>query len=176
MVSKNKIIRLGIDLDGVLIDKPPIIPKFAIEALYRARADNGIKYRFPATKFEKYIRWLSHTPILRPPIKANVKYIKTLSKSKKCKLYVVSSRYSFLEGRTYRWLNVNGIAKNFDEVFLNINDKQPHVFKEEVLKKLKLDIYIDDDLPLSNYLKKKLPSIKIVHVDSKEDIRKLLDL
>lgn len=176
MVSKKRITRIGIDLDGVLIDKPPIIPKFAIEALYRARADNGIKYRFPATKFEKSIRWLSHAPILRPPIKANVKYIKTLSKNKKYKLYIVSSRYSFLRDRTYRWLKANGLATSFEKVYLNKGDEQPHLFKERVLKKLKPDIYIDDDLPLSNYLKKRLSKVNVVHVDFKEDISKLLEI
>jgi FMN phosphatase YigB (HAD superfamily) len=175
MVSKNRIKSLGFDLDGVLIDKPPIVPKFALEALYGARANNGIKYRFPTTKFEKCIRWLSHAPILRPPIKVNVEYIKTLSKNKNYKLYIVSSRYSFLEDRTYRWLERNGIYSSFEEIYLNKEDKQPHVFKEEVLKKLKPDIYVDDDPLLSKYLKKKLSKTKIIHVDFKEDVGKLLD-
>ena len=50
---------------------------------------------------------------------------------------------------------------SFDKIFsgryFNFDNKQPHLFKAEVLKKLKIDIYVDDDLHLLKYVAKENP-------------------
>jgi hypothetical protein len=33
----------------------------------------------------------------------------------------------------------------------------PHLFKEKVLRQIKADIFVDDNLPTITYLKKKMP-------------------
>jgi hypothetical protein len=66
-MGKEKI-KIGFDLDGVIIGKPPFMPKYLMERLVRKKG-YGLVYRFPKSKIEKYIRWLSHFPLLRPPIK-----------------------------------------------------------------------------------------------------------
>ena len=99
MTANNKI-RIGFDLDGVIIGKPFFVPQIVMEKLVRAKVDHQLAYRFPENRLERLVRYLSHHPILRPPIRENIKLIKELYRSDKYELFVVSSRYSFLEGRT----------------------------------------------------------------------------
>jgi hypothetical protein len=47
-----------------------------------------------------------------------------------------------------------GLNEIFDTLYFNYENKQPHIFKNEVLKNLKLDMYIDDDLALINHVAK----------------------
>ncbi len=168
MKRKKKLIRIGFDLDGVIIDKPPLVPKFLLEMLVRKNSKNRkLAYRYPASRLEKTIRVLSHHPLFRPPIEENVKIIKELYKSKKYKIFVVSSRYSFLEKRTREWFKFYHLGGFFEKIYINSNDEQPHLFKERMIKELKLDLFIDDDLPLLNYLKRRLRNVELIHVERK---------
>lgn len=160
----NKKIRLGIDLDGVIVGKPFFVPKSLLEWLHRSHTNHNKKYRFPKTKIEIWIRILSHHWLLRPAIKENLKIIKKLSERKGLEIYVISSRYSFLKNRTKSWFEKNGISDRFTKVCLNLKDKQPHVFKEEQIKKNRIDYFLEDDPVTSNYLKKKLRNTKIIDV------------
>jgi hypothetical protein len=166
-MGKEKI-KIGFDLDGVIIGKPPFMSKYLMERLVRKK-DHGLAYRFPQSKIERCIRWLSHLPPLRPPIKKNIKLIHELYKSKNYELYVVSSRYSFLEGRTKEWFKYYRLRELFKEIYINLKDEQPHIYKEKMIKKLKLNVFIDDDRPLLEYLKKRLKNVDLVFVEEQEE-------
>src|SRR4030042_5821855 len=116
-------IKIGFDLDGVIIGKPPFVPKYLMERLVRKK-DHGLAYRFPKSKFERCVRWLSHFPLLRPPIKKNIKLIHELYRSKNYELFVVSSRYSFLEGRTKEWFKYYRLRDLFKEIYINLKNEQ----------------------------------------------------
>src|SRR4030043_1824577 len=165
-MGKEKI-KIGFDLDGVIIGKPPFMPKYLMEKLVRKRG-HGLAYRYPESKIERRIRWLSHLPLFRPPIKKNIKLIHELYKSKNYELYVVSSRYSFLEGRTKEWFKFYRLRGLFKEIHINLKDEQPHIYKEKMIKKLKLNVFIDDDRPLLEYLKKELGDVELIFVEEKE--------
>jgi hypothetical protein len=167
-MDKEKI-RIGFDLDGVIIGKPPFVPKFVMEKLVRKK-NHGLAYRFPESKFEIWVRWLSHFPLLRPPIKKNIKLIHELYKSKNYEIYVVSSRYSFLDGRTQEWFKFYRLGGLFKDIYINLKNEQPHIYKERMIKKLKLTVFIDDDLYLIGYLKENLKDVKIFYVDEKSFI------
>lgn len=151
----GKKIKIAFDLDGIIIDKPPLIPKKLLEWLFRGSGRAGLHYRFPTTKFEQWIRKLSHFWLFRPPIKKNIEFIKKLAKNSKYELYIISGRYSFLEKETKKWLEKRGIDGVFKKVFINLSDKQPHLFKEEKLREIKADIFVDDDYLLADYLAEK---------------------
>ncbi|QQS39014.1 hypothetical protein IPM62_00130 [Candidatus Woesebacteria bacterium] len=157
-------INIGIDLDGVIIDKPPIIPQKIIEWLYRSHKKRKLEYRFPK-KYEQYVRILSHHPLIRPPINTNIALIRKLAEDERYCVFAVSSRYSFLIKRTKQWINHYGINDLFEKIYLNENDDQPHVFKEAMINKLKIDILIDDDKALVNYLKRRFKNLRTVVVD-----------
>src|SRR4030042_4295927 len=163
-----KKIKIGFDLDGVIIGKPPFVPKYLMEILVRKR-DHGLAYRYPESKIERWIRRLSHLPLLRPPIKKNIKLIHELYKSKNYELYVVSSRYSFLEGRTNEWFRYYRLRDLFKEIYINLKNEQPHLYNEKMIKKLKLNVFIDDARPLLRYLKKELKNVDLVFVEKQEE-------
>lgn len=165
LFMSRKTIKIGFDLDGVIIGKPPFIPKFALEMLVRDHGNKKLSYRFPASKFERMVRVASHHPLLRPPIKKNIRIIRELNKSKEYTLFVVSSRYSFLDKRTHEWFKFYKLRDFFEEIYINLEDEQPHVFKEKMIKKLKLKVFIDDDLPLLHHLGKKLRNVDLVFVE-----------
>ena len=150
----QKRIRIGFDLDGVVIGKPFFVPDFVMEKLVRLKIDHQLAYRYPVSKGERHIRYLSHHPLLRPPIRKNIKLIKELYKSNKYELFVVSSRYSFLDRRTKEWFGYYKLRKFFKEIYINEKDEQPHLYKERMIRKLKLKFFIDDDKPLLDFLKR----------------------
>lgn len=151
-----KKIRIGFDLDGVIIGKPFFVPAILMEMLVRDKSKRALSYRFPDSRMEIMVRVLSHEPFFRPPIKKNIKLIKELYKSKNYEIYVVSSRYSFLKDRTKQWFHYYNLHKFFKEIHINLEDEQPHKYKAKMIKRLKLNVFIDDDKPLLEYLKRNL--------------------
>ena len=49
-----KKIRVGFDLDGVIVDSPFLVSKGMIEKL--VKTNSGVEYRFPKSKAEQLIR------------------------------------------------------------------------------------------------------------------------
>lgn len=166
-MGSKKHIRIGLDLDGVLVDKPPFVPKRLLEWLVRGHKNKRLTYRYPALRFERWLRWFSHHPIFRPPIRENLEFIKKISKKKEYELYLISGRYSFLEDRTWKWLRRYQIDGLFEQVSINLADEQPHLFKEKAIKDLKINFFIDDDLPLAKYLANSTPRVEIFCFDQK---------
>ncbi len=162
---------IGFDFDKVFIDYPPLIPYALVDFLYKGAVvfkknkskSQKIHYRYPG-KIEQMIRIVSHYYIFRRPITENIKYLKKISEKKNNKTYLVSSRFSFLKKRTEAILKKYDLDKYFDGIYFNFEDKQPHLFKEQTIKNLKIDTYIDDDLDLSLYLAQKMPTLTIYWV------------
>lgn len=158
-------IRLGFDFDGVLVDKPPFIPQKFLEWLFKG-GQEGLHYHFPQSQLAQTIRRFSHFYLLRPPLKKNIAFIKKLAQDKKYQLFLISSRYSFLEKETNTWLKKRGIINSFKEIYLNLKNNQPHLFKEKIIKDLKLDYYFEDDPLIANYLGQKLKKTRVCLIDS----------
>ncbi len=151
---------IGFDLDGIFINTPPFVPGEIIEKLYKKR-DNGILlYRIPSYS-ERIFRKITHFPLFRPPIKENLAFLKTISKDKN-KLYLISSRFNFLEKETNQLVKRYELDKIFDGLYFNFSNKQPHVFKDEIIKKLNLDMHIDDDLSLIKYVAQNNPKTRFL--------------
>ena len=147
--------RIGFDLDKIFINYPPMVPDKIIDRLYKKKSNGVLLYRIP-TKPEQVLRRLSHLSILRPPITENISFLKSLPKSKH-QLFLISSRYKFLERVTENLMKKHSFDEIFEERHFNFENKQPHIFKSDVLKKLKIDKYVDDDLQLLKYVAKENP-------------------
>ena len=150
---------LGFDFDKIFIDYPPFIPGKLIDYLYKKKGEKALSYRIPS-KPEQAIRIFSHYSFFRPPITENVKFIKDLSKTKSNKYYLISSRFNFLKKRTNAIVNKYGLGKIFDQMFFNFENQQPHIFKNGVIKKMKIDRYVDDDLPLLRFIAEDNKNVK----------------
>lgn len=150
--------KIGFDLDQIFIDTPPLIPSSVINKLYKKK-DNGILlYRIPS-KPEQTIRQVSHFQFFRPPIQQNMTFLKNLD-HKKNQYYLISSRFSFLRQKTQQIIQKYGFNKHFTEMYFNYEDNQPHLFKNEILQKLKLAAYVDDDLSLLKFVAKNNPETR----------------
>lgn len=161
-MQKNNQLKIGFDFDGIFVDAPPLIPTKFIEFLYKGKlksldkSDLKLKYRIPGSA-EKRIRVFSHNIIFRPPIKNNIRSLKLINKKTNHKIYLVSSRFGFLKEKTNIWMDKHKMKKEFNEIYFNFNNMQPHLFKEKIIKKNNITHYIDDDLDLLVYLSKKIP-------------------
>ncbi|OGM60854.1 hypothetical protein A2892_04335 [Candidatus Woesebacteria bacterium RIFCSPLOWO2_01_FULL_39_10b] len=166
--------KIGFDLDGIFIDKPPFIPKKLIDRLYGSY-DHGLSYRFPS-KPEQWIRNITHISLFRPAIWENIQKIKSTCTQNAHHYYLISSRFGFLKARTEYLLNKYELSGIFDNIYLNFNNEEPHIFKENILKKLRFDRYIDDDLPLLEFLAKHNPKIVFFWLNKKSNLRLLGNL
>lgn len=158
---------IGFDLDRVFVNYPPFIPSQVIDWLYKDHSTKRLSYRIPFSPFEQFIRKLSHFYLFRPKIKESIEFIHNFPLNPHPhNLYLISSRYHFLKDLTDKLLKRYNLLMPFVSINLNTKDHQPHLFKERVLKKLKIDLYIDDDLRLLEYLQKTCPETKLVWLDS----------
>lgn len=157
---------IGFDLDKIFIDTPPLVPSKLIDLFYKGKTNHELKYRVPS-KMEQVIRVLSHHPLFRSPITGNINYVKNLASSSKGNYYLISSRFSFLEKRTDNLIKHYKFDKIFNTMYFNYENRQPHQFKNEIIKKIALNMYIDDDLQLLEYLINKNPKTKFFWLNKK---------
>jgi len=168
----NKKIILGFDFDKVFVNYPPFVPSALINRLYKKKS-KVLSYRIPGT-FERHVRIVSHLPFFRSPMEQNIRSLEMLSKKTHVEMHIISSRFSFLKRLTNYWIEKNNFKKYFKSINFNFEDEQPHKFKERILKKLNVNIFVDDDLDLLKYLAPRHPSIKFYHITDKLTNEKLL--
>ena len=176
--SKKTVRRIGIDLDGVIIGFPPLVPKKLLELLTRTQEKNSQEnaYRYPDTNLERWVRILSHHPLFRPPIEPNRTDLLHLADQKKYIIFAVSGRYGFLKNRTEEWLRKKGMLHVFTGVFINEANEQPHHFKQRMIGKLDLHLYLDDDPFVVTYLRRTAFHKSIVLVTPKTRLPDLIGL
>lgn len=158
---------VGFDLDKIFIDYPPLVPSFLINRMYKKKSNGELWYRMPSS-FEQKIRQLSHYSLFRPPIKENISFMEKLAEKNQHTYFLVSSRFGFLKKQTEDIVKKYGISPLFQDLFFNFKDQQPHIFKNEMMKKLKINVYIDDDLSLIKFLSKKNRDIKFYWFNKKQ--------
>ena len=163
--------KIGFDLDKIFIDTPFLIPDAVINKFYKKRDNGVLLYNIPGYP-EQLLRKITHLSFLRPAIKKNITFLKNIQK-KQNKMFLISSRYKFLERETTHIVKKYHLDKIFDALYFNYENKQPHLFKNEVLKKLNLDIYIDDDLSLLKYVAKTNPATKFYWLNHKKENKTL---
>lgn len=164
---------IGFDLDNIFISTPPFVPKKIIDRLYKKRDNGVLLYRIPSIP-EQLFRRSTHIPLLRPAIKDNLEFLRRISK-KDNRLYLISSRFKFLEKRTAKLVKRYGLDKIFDEMYFNFENAQPHIFKNEIIKKLDLDLYIDDDLSLIKHVAKDNAKTRFFWLKTKPETQVLPD-
>ena len=72
MPKNQRKINIGIDIDGIFVDKPPLVPAKVINYLYRKTNSKSLEYQIPINYFDKKMRIISHLKIFRPIIKNNL--------------------------------------------------------------------------------------------------------
>lgn len=160
---KKQILRVGFDLDGVLLYNPARIirPIMSFVKKYLLRRDLN-KFYYPKNKIEKIIWWFLHKSSLWPS--PGISQLLILIKQKKIKAYIVSARYELLEKDFSRWSRILDPNKLFLGYFYNNKNDQPQLFKEKMIKKLKLDIFVEDNWDIVSHLNSKLRILWIYNI------------
>lgn len=153
---KKTPLKVGFDFDGVIMYNParvvrPIVTFFKRKKIIMVRKE--LEFFIPKTRFQKAFFWLLHQSSLFPAI--NLDEIKALVDAGEIEAYVITGRYSFLKSDFERWLRRINAASIFKGVYSNELDEQPYLFKARKIEELKLDVFIEDNWDIVNYLHRK---------------------
>ena len=143
----KKILKVGFDLDGVILYNPirfvrPIAKLLKPLKSFILKQKEEFFY-YPESKVEQFLFRLLHKTSFMPDLA--LKDIKKLVMANKIKAYIITGRYSFLKKDYEIWLKKIKAKTIFTKCYQNQNDLQPNEFKEIMIKKLNLDIYVEDN-------------------------------
>ena len=152
-VMKRRI-KIGLDFDGVVAYNPfrvarPIVA-FVKSKLFGVKK---LKFWYPQKRWQQIFWVIIHESSIFP---ANgVELLKKLVREEKIEAHLITARYSFLDNHLYNWLDKYKIRKLFKTINMNKQDEQPHLFKEKLIDRYKLDYYIEDNLDIVKHLVQK---------------------
>lgn len=159
----KKQLRVGFDLDGVLLYNPARIARPIIVFLKKIFLKKEVdKFHYPQTKIQKLIWLMFHKVVFGPAL--GYEDLKKLTKSKKIKAYIITGRNESLKDDYNRWMKKLGAKKYFSGSYFNDKNEQPYLFKEKMIRKLKLDLYVEDNWDIVNKLKVKSEKLKVFRV------------
>lgn len=147
----KKKIKLGVDFDGVVSYNPFRLVR-APWALFKSKI-LGIKkltFFYPEGDFQKFIWRIMHDSSIFPA--RGTQLLQELTQENIIETHLITGRFNFLEDHLYGWLDKYEMEKIFTSVNLNSKDEQPHLFKEEVIRQLGIDIFIEDNWDIVDYL------------------------
>jgi hypothetical protein len=154
MDKKTSPLRIGFDMDGVLLYNPgriirPIISSIKKIFLHKKK----LVFYYPKTNPEKIFWRFAHKSSIFNA--AGLHEITKLVAEGKIEAYLITARYNFLGSSVTKWVKKNNLEKTFKGVYFNSKDEQPHEFKERMIKELNLDMYIEDNFDIVNHISNK---------------------
>ncbi len=163
------ILKIGFDLDGVILENPirtlrPIAEK--LKPIFFPKKDSNSFY-FPKTKIEKWAWKLLHKTSFQPA--KGIEKLQKLVKKRKIKAYLITGRYRILKGDFENWLKIINADKIFSACFMNVDNLQPNFFKEKMIKKLQLDIFVEDNWGIIKRLNSATKKTKIFWITNPLD-------
>ncbi len=158
----KKQLRVGFDLDGVLLYNPARIARPIIVFFKKIFFEKEVdKFHYPQTKIQKIIWLMFHKIVFGPAI--GYEELKKLIKSKKINAYIITGRNESLKNDFKHWMKKLEAKKYFSGYYFNDMNEQPYEFKRKMIQKLKLDLYVEDnwDIVKNINLKPKTRNSKI---------------
>lgn len=147
----KKILRIGLDFDGVVAYNPFRVVR-APWAFFK-RHILGVKkltFFYPKNSWQRLMWIIVHESSVFPA--DGVELLRELVKSKKIEVFLITGRFKFLNEDLHQWLGKYHLESLFKNIYVNVGNEQPHLFKEKMLKKLKLVIFVEDNLDIVEYL------------------------
>lgn len=157
---KKEKIRIGFDLDGVILYNPARVVRPIVHTFKKSVCQKKIDdFYIPKTKIEQSLWRIFHLSSIF--VASGFKEIEELVLSGKIEIYLITARYSFLKNDLEKWLKKINMKQIFTEIHYNENDNQPHLYKEKKLKNLQLDIFVEDNYNIVKHLSKVVPNTQI---------------
>lgn len=153
MTNLTPPLRIGFDMDGVLLYNPGRIIRPFVSSIKKVFLHKKkLAFYYPKTAHEKlFWRFVHKSSIFNAP---GLSEITTLVNEGKIEAYLITARYNFLGATVEGWVKKNNLENTFKGVYYNSKDEQPHEFKERMIKKLKLEMYVEDNFDIVNHLSK----------------------
>jgi len=140
----NRPLRVGFDLDGVILYNPARIVRplvvFIKERLFKI---TKTQFFVPTNPVDQWIWKFFHYSSLFTS--GGLEEIKKLSREGKIEAYIITGRYGFLRDDFEKWLTKIDAKKYFKQTLLNERNEQPHLFKLKTIEKLRLDVFVEDN-------------------------------
>ena len=155
-MTKDKKFIVGFDLDGVIAS--PLFDGIAInirilkEHLLRLLGRER-DYFYPQSKIERWA-WVRLNRLREPTVTAAG--LSNLKNTGQVSIFLITSRFKFLEEETYRWLQRYHLESVFDKIYINNTNLSPVDFKSKILNENSIDYYLDDDLEILEGLRGKV--------------------
>lgn len=151
-MAQNKM-RIGFDFDGVIMYNPARAirrPLAFVKKLIIPHKKS--EFFFPSKKISQLVNILFHKSSFK--VATGYDTITQMVHADKIDPYIITARWSFLKKDFLRLIHSLNAQHIFQGYFLNEKNEQPHLFKERMIKELNLDVFIEDNLDIVDYLRK----------------------
>ncbi len=147
MSTAKRILKVGFDLDGVLLYNPARIFRpvtIAIKKILPHKSPSQItNFYYPHSAWEQIIWRIVHWSSLF--VAPGFDDLKQLALERKVEAYIVTSRYDCLRADFEHWVKKLNSDNIFVEAYHNKLNIQPHEFKIQKINELKLDVFVEDN-------------------------------
>jgi hypothetical protein len=152
-MAEKKELKVGFDLDGVILYNPARIIRPIMHTIKSSIfKKKKVSFYVPKTKLEEFIWYLAHkSSFITAP---GLDELKDALSENKFKAYIVTARFHSLRHDFLGWMKRINADQYFAGYFHNQEDEQPHIFKKKMIEKLNLDVFVDDNWDIVQYLKK----------------------
>lgn len=159
-MKSRKPLKVGFDLDGVILYNPtraarPIIANF--KKIFIKKKINTFYY--PKSELEKKFWHVLHksSNFIAP----GYDQIKLMSQDKQIQAYLITARYDHLRQDFENWCQKLESKSVFNKTIYNAGNEQPYIYKRKMIQKHKLDIFVEDNWDIVNYLHKHVSQTKV---------------
>jgi hypothetical protein len=150
---KRKKLRVGFDLDGVLLYNPARIVRPIIALMKKKKVlidRNELEFYVPEPGIGQFFWELLHKSSMW--VAPGFEQIEELKNQKLIEPYLITGRFGHLKKDYLKWKQKMGAEDLFVNCYMNGRNEQPHLFKERMIKELKLDVFIEDNWDIVQYL------------------------
>ena len=151
MQQSSQKIKIGFDLDGVLLSNPSRVLRSLISRSKKAHLfpRQELEFYHPDSLLEKTLWRLVHKSSFR--LAQGFEELERLThEHNKFELYIISARFACLKTDTAKWQKIVNRANIFKAMYFNEQDEQPHLFKKRMLQTLALDYFVEDNWDVVN--------------------------
>lgn len=145
-VSNRPKVKVGFDLDGVLFYNPLRIIRGPLDAIKKGATLHYI----PRTPIERFIWRIIHLSSYTPA--KGWQDIRRLTQEGLIEPYVITARFSCLRDDFEKCMKIIDARDYFAGCYQNLNDEQPHLYKERMIRELGIQIYIEDNWNIIEHL------------------------
>ncbi len=156
-MMKQKTLKVGFDLDGVLLYNPARIVRPIVTFMKKKKViinREQLEFYVPKPGFEQFFWKLLHESSMW--LAPGFKQIAQLKKAKIIEPYLITGRFGHLQKSYEKWRKKMNADQLFVQSYMNSSDEQPHLFKERLIKELKLDYFVEDNWDIVQYLDQQL--------------------